>query len=174
MDRKELNTLTGVYIANREPYANSPAAPFELIGYIDQHPFIVLRELIDKYRILGYDGSWIKKQGIYYESLYLHNEGYSYSYTNYTKPKVKDITLFCEMFADKLNTVKLTERDYDIRDLRQPESRRNDIWEACKEDSHIINMKELKYNKEWLRASYAIYRHWENVEYDNFKFVDEK
>lgn len=78
------------------------------------------------------------------------------------------------MFADKLNAVKLTERDYDIRDLRQPESRRNDIWEACKEDSHIINMRELKFNEEWLRASYAIYRHWENVEYDNFKFVDEQ
>lgn len=62
MDRKELNTLTGVYIANREPYGNSPAAPFELIGYIDQHPFIVLRELIDKYRILGYDGSWIQNK----------------------------------------------------------------------------------------------------------------
>lgn len=37
-----------------------------------------------------------------------------------------------------------------------------------------MDRKDLKYNKEWLRASYAIYRHWENVEYDNFKFVDEQ
>lgn len=37
-----------------------------------------------------------------------------------------------------------------------------------------MDRKDLKYNEEWLRASYAIYRHWENVEYDNFKFVDEQ
>lgn len=97
----DLNTLTGVYMYT---CTDGVHVEGELIGYIDQHPFIVLEKFVSNYFIYGYDKDILYPAHMvgYDHFIYLKNEGYSYSYKNYNKPKVKDIDAFVEIFKDEL------------------------------------------------------------------------
>jgi hypothetical protein len=91
-------TLTGVYLVTNKDGVHTEK---ELIGYIDQHPFVVLHQLLSKYYVSGYwdnDLYPIFMAG-YKHSLFIKNEGDSYSYANIGKIKIKDIHVFCSRYT---------------------------------------------------------------------------
>lgn len=100
------NTLTGVYMCTN---VDGVHVKEELIGYIDQHPFIVLSEFIGRYYIYGYCDDILYPAHVvgYNNFIYIKNEGFSYSYKNFTKNKVKDISIFCAMYKDDLKSTAL-------------------------------------------------------------------
>lgn len=101
-----INILTGIYMCTN---VDGVHVKEELIGYIDQHPFIVLEELIAEYYIYGYDKDILYPAHMvgYNHFLYIKNEGYSYSYKNYNKPKIKDISVFTELFSEELRDAEI-------------------------------------------------------------------
>lgn len=87
-------TLSGIYLVINVDGVHKEK---ELIGYIDEHPFVVLHQLLPKYYISGYydnDLYPIFMAGFKY-SIFIKNEGDSYNYDNIYKPKIKDIDAFC-------------------------------------------------------------------------------
>lgn len=90
-------TLTGVYLITNKDGVHTEK---ELIGYIDQHPFVVLHQLLSKYYISGYlnDNLYPIFMAGYKYSLFIKEEGDSYSYANIGKIKIKDIDVFCSRF----------------------------------------------------------------------------
>ena len=90
--------LTGVYLVTNKDGVHTEK---ELIGYIDQHPFVVLHQLLSKYYVSGYwdnDLYPIFMAG-YKHSLFIKNEGDSYNYANISKIKIKDIDVFCSRYT---------------------------------------------------------------------------
>lgn len=108
--REEINTLSGIYMCTN---IDGIHVKEELIGYIDQHPFIVLSEFIDKYFVYGYgDASLYPAHLVGYDHfIYIKDEGYSYSYKNFIKHKVKDVSVFCEMYKDELKSASFMSYD---------------------------------------------------------------
>ena len=91
-------TLTGIYLVTNKDGVHTEK---ELIGYIDQHPFVVLHQLLSKYYVSGYwdnDLYPIFMAG-YKHSLFIKNEGDSYNYANISKIKIKDIDVFCSRYT---------------------------------------------------------------------------
>lgn len=90
--------LTGIYLVTNKDGVHTEK---ELIGYIDQHPFVVLHQLLSKYYVSGYwdnDLYPIFMAG-YKHSLFIKNEGDSYNYANISKIKIKDIDVFCSRYT---------------------------------------------------------------------------
>lgn len=97
--------LSGIYLCRN---VDGVHIAEKLIGYIDQHPFVVLRNLFTRYYIYGFGNSQLYPAclaGFKY-SLFIRDEGYTNSYSNYTKNKVKNIDAFVEMFSDELSPAK--------------------------------------------------------------------
>lgn len=110
MERTKINTLSGIYLCTN---VDGVHVKEELIGYIDQHPFIVLAEFIDKYFVYGYCNDTLYPAHMvgYNHFIYIKDEGYSYSYKNFVKPKVKDVAAFCDMYSDDLNLASFDHND---------------------------------------------------------------
>lgn len=90
--------LSGIYLVTNKDGVHTEK---ELIGYIDQHPFVVLHQLLSKYYVSGYwdnDLYPIFMAG-YKHSLFIKNEGDSYNYANISKIKIKDIDVFCSRYT---------------------------------------------------------------------------
>lgn len=98
-----INCLTGVYVRTNLDGVHTRD---ELIGYIDQHPFIVLEIWIgDEFYIQQYEDTELYPMYMvgHKHAIVLKNEGYSYSLKNYYKPKVKDVYEFSQLFWDDIN-----------------------------------------------------------------------
>lgn len=110
MEGREINTLSGIYLCTN---VDGVHVKEELIGYIDQHPFIVLTEFIDKYFVYGYcdDKLYPAHMVGYNHFIYIKDEGYSYSYKNFVKHKVKDVSVFMEMYKDDLKCASFDHND---------------------------------------------------------------
>lgn len=97
-----VNCLTGVYVRTNLDGVHTKD---ELIGYIDQHPFIVLERWIgDEFYIQQYEDTELYPMYMvgHKYAIVLKNEGYSYNLKNYYKPKVKDVYEFSQLFWDDI------------------------------------------------------------------------
>lgn len=114
-----INQLSGIYLCTN---VDGIHVEEKLIGYIDQHPFIVLKEFVNKYYIYGYNKNTLYPAHMvgYINFLYIKNEGDSYDYTNFCKYKVKDIDQFESMYETQLKlatiSTEYTEEYLDILD----------------------------------------------------------
>lgn len=98
-------TLTGIYLVINLDGVHKDK---ELIGYIDEDPFVVLHQLLSKFYISGYNNDELYPifMAGYKYSILIKNEGDSYDYANINKPKVRDIEAFYHRYT-KMNLAKI-------------------------------------------------------------------
>lgn len=108
--RSEINRLSGIYLVTNLDGTHTEK---ELIGYIDQHPFIVLHQLISGYYISGYSNDILYPAYLapFKYSLYIKDEGYSYNYRNIDRVKIKDIEAFTDVYSDILDLCKVSDNN---------------------------------------------------------------
>lgn len=108
--RSEINRLSGIYLVINLDGTHTEK---ELVGYIDQHPFIVLHQLLSNYYISGYGDDILYPAYLapFKYSLYIKDEGYSYNYSNIDKPKIKDIDVFSNVYSDTLDFCKVSDNN---------------------------------------------------------------
>lgn len=101
--------LTGVYLCTN---VDGVHVKEKCIGYIDQHPFVVLTQLFPNYYIYGYKNSELYPAYLagFKSFLYIKDEGYTNSYLNYTKHKVKNIESFVYMFRVELSSAECNDK----------------------------------------------------------------
>lgn len=108
--RSEINRLSGIYLVTNLDGAHTEK---EMIGCIDQHPFIVLHQLLSSYYISGYGNDILYPAYLapFKYSLYIKDEGYSYNYRNIDRAKIKDIDVFCNVYSDIMDLCKVSDNN---------------------------------------------------------------
>lgn len=140
--------LTGVYLVTNTDGTHTEK---ELIGYIDQHPFVVLHQLLPKYYVSGYGRDDIYP--VYMNSnkytLFLKNEGYSYNYINLDKKKIKNIKVFTQLYCEIMDLALIQDDDEEYLKLLGSCLRNNsDLQEAIDYQDIEINIEEKKNNSD--------------------------
>lgn len=145
-------TLTGIYLVTNLDGVHKEK---ELIGYIDEDPFVVLHQLLSKYYVSGYehDDLYPIFMAGYKYSIFIKEEGDSYDYANISKPKIRDIEAFYHRYT-KMNLAKIDNKyseEY-LNLLSMATNSNSDLQEAIdlqdyKIDLSTIDNDVLKGNK---------------------------
>lgn len=136
-------TLTGIYLVTNLDGVHKEK---ELIGYIDEDPFVVLHQLLSKYYVSGYgdDDLYPIFMAGYKYSILIKNEGDSYDYANINKPKVRDIEAFYHRYT-KMNLAKISDEyseEY-LNLLSMATNSNPDLQEAIDLQDYKINLSEI-------------------------------